>query len=116
MGSPAVEAKPADKRQALEGFVITSHSSKKAIINGPGGSRVITDNQGIVLGGVEWKVDIVENGIEFLSGNDRVRLLFDRSLSSAGQRQLLRHHPLHLHHQVRQRRLKQRQINGMSNG
>ncbi|MCB1558432.1 MAG: hypothetical protein KDJ50_05860 [Alphaproteobacteria bacterium] len=84
-GSPSVEVKPADKRQALEGFIITSHSPKKAIINGPGGSRVISHKQSIVLGGVEWKVDIVENGIEFLSGNDRVRLLFDRSLSSASR-------------------------------
>jgi len=81
----AVEVKPADKRQALEGFVITSHSPQKAIINGPGGSRVISNKQSIVLGGVEWNVDIVENGIEFLSGNDRVRLLFDRSLSSASR-------------------------------
>ncbi len=84
-GTPAVSVKPADKRQALEGFIITSHSPKKAIINGPGGSRVISDGQNIVLGGVEWKVDIVENGIEFLSGNDRVRLLFDRSLSSSSR-------------------------------
>lgn len=81
----APEVKPMDKRQALEGFVITSHSPKKAIINGPGGSRVVSDRQNIVLGGVEWTVDIVENGIEFLSGNDRVRLLFDRSLSSEGR-------------------------------
>ncbi len=84
-GAPVEAAKPADKRQALEGFVITSHSPKKAIINGPGGSRVISDGQSVVLGGVEWSVDIIDNGIEFLNGKDRVRLLFDRSLSSASR-------------------------------
>lgn len=78
--------KPVEKRQALEGFVVTSHSKSKAIINGPGGSRVLSAGQDIVLGGVEWKVAIVEDGIEFLSGTDRVRLLFDKSLSSSSSR------------------------------
>ncbi len=73
-----------DKKQALEGFVITSHSKNKAIINGPGGSRVVSNNQDLVLGGVEWKVDIIDTGVEFLNGKDRVRLLFDKSLSNGG--------------------------------
>jgi len=77
--------KTVDKRQALEGFVITSHSGKKAIINGPGGSRVLSNGQEIVLGGIGWKVSIIGNGIEFLSGKDRVRLLFDQSLSAASR-------------------------------
>lgn len=79
------EIKPLDKKQALEGFVITSHSSNKAIINGPGGSRVISNAQSVVLGGVEWMPQITDNGIEFLNGKDRVRLLFDRSLSSTSR-------------------------------
>lgn len=82
---PEVVIKPVEKRQALEGFVITSHSNNKAIINGPGGSRVISDGQNIVLGGIEWKVSIVENGIEFVNANDKVRLLFDRSLSASSR-------------------------------
>lgn len=77
--------KPVEKKQALEGFVITSHSQTKAIINGPGGSRVVSDGQNVVLGGIEWKISIVENGVEFVNSNDRVRLLFDRSLSSSGR-------------------------------
>lgn len=77
--------KPTEKRQALEGFIISSHSDKKAVINGPGGSRVVSQGRDVVLGGIEWKVNIVENGIEFMNGKDRVRLLFDRSLSSAGR-------------------------------
>jgi hypothetical protein len=76
---------PMEKRQALEGFIITSHSGKKAIINGPGGSRVVSQGQDIVLGGIDWKVNVVENGIDFVNGKDRVRLLFDRSLSSASR-------------------------------
>src|SRR3990167_4817542 len=77
--------KAVEKRQALEGFVISSHSGKKAIINGPGGSRVISQGANVVLGGIEWRVNIVENGVEFVNGKDRVMLLFDRSLSSASR-------------------------------
>ncbi|MBL8641375.1 MAG: choice-of-anchor D domain-containing protein [Alphaproteobacteria bacterium] len=85
VNEPQQYIQPVEKRQALEGFVISSHSKKKAIINGPGGSRVVSQGANIVLGGIEWKVNIVENAVEFLNGNDRVRLLFDRSLSSASR-------------------------------
>lgn len=82
----AIEAtKPIDKSAALEGFVITSHSNKRAIINGPGGSRVVSQNQQIVLGGIQWVVDITQQGVDFTSGRDRIRLLFDRSLSSVNR-------------------------------
>jgi len=77
--------KPTEKRQALEGFIISSHSKSKSIINGPGGSRVISQGQEVILGGIEWKANIVENGIEFINGADKVRLLFDRSLSSGSR-------------------------------
>lgn len=78
-------ARPADKSQALEGFIITSLSGKKAIINGPGGSRVVNKNQQLVLGGIQWIVDVTSEGVDFISGKDRVRLLFDRSLSSVNR-------------------------------
>ncbi len=81
-GKETASVKPVDKSAALEGFVITSHSNKRAIINGPGGSRVVSDNQQIVLGGIQWVVDITSQGVDFVSGRDRIRLLFDRSLSS----------------------------------
>jgi hypothetical protein len=77
--------KPIEKKQALDGFIITSHSGTKAIINGPGGSRVVSDGQDIVLGGIEWKVHVISNGLEFVNDKDRVRLLFDRSLSAYGR-------------------------------
>ena len=84
-GPVAQDIRPVEKRQALEGFVISSHSPQKAILNGPGGSRVVTEGKNVVLGGIEWQVNIVENGVEFINGNDRVRLLFDRSLSSVSR-------------------------------
>lgn len=82
-----VEAEPkqAERAQALEGFIVTSHSNKKAIINGPGGRRVVTHGQLITLGGLQWNVFITDTGVEFESGKDKVRLLFDRSLSSVNR-------------------------------
>ncbi len=72
----------ANAASALDGLKITSFSAKRAIVNGPGGSRLIYDNEQIMLGGVVWDVHIQQNGIEFFNGVDRVLLLFDRSLSS----------------------------------
>ncbi len=67
---------------ALDGLKITSFAATRAIVNGPGGSRLIFDNEQIMLGGVVWDINIQKNGIEFINGGDRVLLLFDRSLSS----------------------------------
>jgi len=66
----------------LDGYKITSFSPTRAIINGPGGSRLVYDREEIVLGGVPWFVLIQKNGIEFLNQGQRILLLFDRSLSS----------------------------------
>lgn len=71
------------KADSLSGFIITSHSTKSAIISGPGGSRIIKHAVPVVLGGVEWKVTIKATGIEFKNGADKINLLFDRSLSSS---------------------------------
>ncbi|MEZ5814882.1 MAG: choice-of-anchor D domain-containing protein [Alphaproteobacteria bacterium] len=77
-------AKPsfANVAGVLDGYKITSFSSSRAIINGPGGSRLVFDNEEVVLGGVPWLVLIQANGIEFMHQGQRVLLLFDRSLSS----------------------------------
>ncbi len=77
-----VEVNTVDVSRALEGFAITSHAGTKAIINGPGGSRVVTDGQSVSLGGVMWQVAITPMGVDFTSGKDVIKLLFDRSLSS----------------------------------
>ncbi len=70
---------------ALDGLKITSFSAKRAIVNGPGGSRLIHNNKDVMLGGIMWEVAIQENGIEFANGEDRILLLFDRSLSSVNR-------------------------------
>lgn len=72
----------ANAASALDGLKITSFAATRAIVNGPGGSRLIYDNEQIMLGGVVWDVNIQRNGIEFSNGADRILLLFDRSLSS----------------------------------
>ena len=70
---------------ALDGLVITSFSATRAIVNGPGGSRLVFDGEPIMLGGVMWDVNIQKNGIEFTNEESRVLLLFDRSLSSVSR-------------------------------
>ncbi len=74
-----------DPASVLDGFVVTSHSSKRAIIAGPGGSRIVFDGEEVVVGGFLWYVNIRTSGVEFRSGPDKVLLLFDRSLSSVNR-------------------------------
>lgn len=73
---------------ALDGLKITSFSSNRAIVNGPGGSRLIFNGEPVMLGGVMWDVKIQKNGIEFSNGSNRILLLFDRSLSSLNRSSL----------------------------
>ncbi len=82
VGTPAVAQQQVNAASVLDGYKITSFSPNRAIINGPGGSRIVFDNEEIVLGGVPWFVVIQKNGIEFLHQGQRILLLFDRSLSS----------------------------------
>lgn len=79
--SPA-PSKVANASSLLDGLRITSFARTRAIINGPGGSRLVFNGQKVMLGGVTWDVKIQPNGIEFGNGSDHVLLLFDRSLSS----------------------------------
>ena len=69
----------------LDGLKITSFSPTRAIVAGPGGSRIVFDNEDVVLGGVPWSVNIQRNGIEFTNQGQTVLLLFDRSLSSVNR-------------------------------
>jgi len=77
-----VYGRQVDYGQVLQGFVVSSHARNRAIINGPGGSRVVADGQVMMLGGVQWTVRIVDSGVEMLAGDSKVLLLFDRSLST----------------------------------
>ncbi len=82
LGMPSYNVNVPNPASVLDGYKITSFSPTRAIINGPGGSRIVFDNEEIVLGGVPWFVAIQKNGIEFLHQGQRILLLFDRSLSS----------------------------------
>lgn len=78
--SPA--ARVQDVRGILDGYTLTSYSVKRAIVSGPGGSRVVYDGEQAVIGGVLWTVKMRPSAVEFQNGKQKVLLLFDRSLSS----------------------------------
>ncbi|HEU4839004.1 MAG TPA: choice-of-anchor D domain-containing protein [Micavibrio sp.] len=75
-------ARVVDVRGVLDGYTITSYSAKRAIISGPGGSRVVFEGEHAVIGGVLWEITMRPSAIEFRNGDQKVLLLFDRSLSS----------------------------------
>lgn len=70
-----------DVRGVLDGYSITSLSTSRAIIAGPGGSRVVSNGENTVIGGVPWLVTIRQGAAQFDHGEHSIILLFDRSLS-----------------------------------
>lgn len=73
----------ANPASVLDGYKITSFAKRRAIISGPGGSRIVYDGEEMVIGGLPLLVDIQRNGIQFETPQgQRVLLLFDRSLSA----------------------------------
>ena len=78
----AAAAGVSNPKSVLDGYKITSFSASRAIINGPGGSRIVFDNDDALIGGILWDIKIQKNGIEFEHNGQRILLLFDRSLSS----------------------------------
>ncbi len=79
---PSYATEVMNPASVLDGLKITSFAPTRAIVNGPGGSRIMFDGEEVLLGGIPWSVDIQKNGIEFAHQGQRVLLLFDRSLSS----------------------------------
>lgn len=71
-----------DVRGVLDGYKITSLASNRAIVSGPGGSRVVFDGEEAVIGGVLWDVHVHDSAVRFGVGDQKVLLLFDKSLSS----------------------------------
>lgn len=69
---------------SLDGFKVTSLARDRAIISGPGGSRVVFNNQETVIGGVLWRVLVRPNAVELKGEQQRALLLFDHSLSFTG--------------------------------
>lgn len=64
----------------LDGYVVTSHSPTKAVINGPVGSLVVRDGEDAVISGVRWTVTIVSTGVILSSDSDEILLVFDKAL------------------------------------
>ncbi len=69
---------------SLEGYKVTSLARNRAIVSGPGGSRVVFDGQETVIAGVLWRVKVLASAVKFTKNKQKVILLFDRSLSSSG--------------------------------
>lgn len=82
VGQVVNRSRDVDPSSVLDGFVVTSHSGTRAIITGPGGSRIVFNGEEVVIGGFVWRVVIRSSGVEFRNDQDKVLLLFDRSLSS----------------------------------
>lgn len=80
--SPKGGSKKLDVRGVLDGYTITSKGPRRAIVSGPGGSRVVFDGEQTIIGGVVWKIETKPNAVQFINGDQRVLLLFDKSLSS----------------------------------
>jgi len=69
------------RKASLDGYRITSLAKNRAIVSGPGGSRVVFDGQESVVGGALWKVTVQSSAVQFRNRNQKVLLLFDQSLS-----------------------------------
>jgi hypothetical protein len=70
---------------SLDGYKVTSLARDRAIISGPGGSRVVFNNQETVIGGTLWRIAVRPNAVEFIGAQQRALLLFDHSLSFVGE-------------------------------
>ena len=66
---------------SLEGYRITSLARNRAIVSGPGGSRVVFNGQETVIGGTLWRVIVQSSAVQFANGSQKTLLLFDRSLA-----------------------------------
>lgn len=80
--APRQASKPSDVQGILDGFSVTSLAPTRAIITGPGGSRVVFDGEETIIAGVLWTVGVKNSAVEFGNGNQKVLMLFDKSLSS----------------------------------
>lgn len=70
-----------DIAPVLDGYIVTSHSEKRAIIAGPVGSILVKDGEEVVMAGVQWNVRIIKTGVELYNDRDEILLVFDRSLT-----------------------------------
>jgi hypothetical protein len=82
---PRQATKAADVQGILDGFAVTSLASNRAVITGPGGSRVVFDGEESIIAGVLWSISVKNSAVEFGNGNQKVLMLFDKSLSSVNR-------------------------------
>ncbi len=80
----AVRSQLSSSEGSLEGYKITSLASNRAIVSGPGGSRVVFNGQETVIGGTLWRVIVQSSAVQFANGKQKILLLFDRSLAPIG--------------------------------
>jgi len=80
-GSSKKETKIGSRSGSLDGYRITSLAKNRAIVSGPGGSRVVFDGQESVIGGALWQVTVQSSAVQFKNRKQKVLLLFDRSLA-----------------------------------
>lgn len=82
---PRQATKASDVQGILDAFSVTSLAPQRAVITGPGGSRVVFDGEEAIIGGVLWTVGVKNSAVEFGNGNQKVLMLFDKSLSSVNR-------------------------------
>lgn len=70
-----------DRAKLLENYKITSLAQDKAVLAGPGGSRIIRNGGSIRLAGELWQATIKTDGVMLKSGGTSVMLVFDRSFT-----------------------------------
>ena len=72
-----------DASSVLGAYIVTSKSGNRAVISGPGGSRVVRKGKPVVLSGIEWMVGITSAGVSLSNDGEEIVLVFDESLSSS---------------------------------
>jgi hypothetical protein len=66
-------------------YTVTSHSTTRAVIDGPKGGLVVRDGEAVIIEGIQCMVSIVPAGVILSSEGDKVMLPFDRSLRLLNQ-------------------------------
>lgn len=66
---------------SLNGYKVTSHSEKRAVISGPRGRLIVADGDVQVVAGSRWITKIVPDGVEMIGQRNSVLLVFDRSFN-----------------------------------
>ncbi|MCK4945096.1 MAG: hypothetical protein KAS59_02415, partial [Alphaproteobacteria bacterium] len=72
-------------KRMLSVYTVSSHSSTRAVINGPAGALVVRDGEDTVISGIRVTVTIVSTGVILSGDKYEVMLVFDRSLRLPNQ-------------------------------